>query len=66
LERLVERGADLNAKCDVFGQTPLHRAAWHGRREAAEGLLSIVVDGEKSRGFLPDAINELNALNHFG
>lgn len=38
IQFLVERGADLNARDDK-GYTPLHRAAYKGRKGAAEYLL---------------------------
>ena len=35
-------GTDVNAKDAWDGETPLHKAAWHGQKEVAELLIAKV------------------------
>ena len=43
VELLIEKGADVNAKCDV-GWTPLHNAAAYGHKEIIELLIAKSAD----------------------
>ena len=40
-------GADVNAKDDKFGRTPLHNAAWGGHKEIVELLIAKGADVNK-------------------
>ncbi len=41
---MLRAGASVNARLDNYDCTPLHYAAWHGKTEAAECLLSAGAD----------------------
>jgi cytohesin len=44
VELLIAKGADVNAKFDEDGSTPLHLAAWKGHFDAAELLIAADAD----------------------
>ena len=44
VELLIAEGANVNAKDDVYGRTPLHRAAYKGYKELAELFLAKGAD----------------------
>ena len=44
VELLIAKGADVNAKFDDDGSTPLHLAAWKGHFETAELLIAAGAD----------------------
>ncbi|EKX45453.1 hypothetical protein GUITHDRAFT_87075 [Guillardia theta CCMP2712] len=44
LHRLLHAGADVNMRLDSYDLRPLHYAAWHGKTDAVELLLSYKAD----------------------
>ncbi|NRB28689.1 MAG: ankyrin repeat domain-containing protein, partial [Roseibacillus sp.] len=44
VELLIAKGADVNAKFEDDGSTPLHLAAWKGHFETAELLIAKGAD----------------------
>jgi cytohesin len=50
VKRHLAAGADVNAKSEVYGHTPLHNAAWGGYKEIAELLIAEGADVNAKKG----------------
>ena len=65
VELLIAKGADVNAKFDDDGSTPLHLSAWRGHFETAELLIAAgsEVKAKMEDGFLKDQVQYLLMMN---
>jgi len=63
ITRLIEEGADVNAK-DSYGETPLFKAAEAGHREAVELLLASGADVNAASGMSGAALYIAIARGH--
>ena len=64
VQRELNKGADVNARDEVYGGTPLHWAALRGRNEVAEFLIAegADVNAKTRKGFTP--LDEAIIYNH--
>jgi ankyrin repeat protein len=55
IERLLDAGANIEAKCDVSGTTALMHAAWHGKTETCALLIGkgANIEAKDESGYTP-------------